>query len=388
MESSYFGLRAVVVVLLIALNAFFAGTEICLLSVRGSRLRQRAEEGSAGAQVALNLLANPARLLSVTQVGVTLASLGLGWAGEGTLYDAFIALFHPLLTPSTSRLLHALCFLLAFLVMSYFHVVLGEVVPKNIAIEAADRLAPAVAPALLVFYRVAAPFVITIEKSSAILTRAFGGAGQHRPGGHSAEELKVIVTSSRGLGYLPEAEEDMIHRVLDLRHLIVREIMVPRMDIVSIGDDATLEQVLQAMIEHQHSRLPVYHETPEKIVGVLHYKDLLPFWAERRAAIRRNRPPREFVVTRLMRKPLIVPETKPLIQMLDDFKGGKSHLAVVVDEFGTVTGVLTVEDVLEQIVGEIEDEHDEKIERPVPEAAAVDLDGGTRASATWRRSTA
>ena len=378
MEASYFGLRVVTVVLLIALNAFFAGTEICLLSVRSSRLRQRAEEGSAGAQAALNLLANPARLLSVTQVGVTLASLGLGWAGEGTIYDAFIALFHPFLTPATGKILHALCFLLAFLVMSYFHVVLGEVVPKNIAIEASDRLAPVVAPALLVFYRIAAPFVIIIEKSSAALTHALGSGGRHRPGGHSAEELKVIVTSSRGLGYLPEAEEDMIHRVLDLRHLSVREIMVPRKDIISIGDNATLEQVLNAMIEHQHSRLPVYHQTPERIVGVLHYKDLLPLWEERRAAIRRGRPARNFVITRLMRKPLIVPETKPLMQMLDDFKGGKSHMAIIVDEFGTVAGLLTVEDVLEQIVGEIEDEHDEKTERPAPEATEVEIDGGTR----------
>src|SRR5262249_38281549 len=115
-----------------------------------------------------------------------------------------------------------------------------------------------------------------------------------------------------------------------------------------------------------------------RIIGVLHYKDLLPFWEERRAAIRRGRPPRSFSVARLMRKPLIVPETKPLMQMLDDFKGGKSHMAIVVDEFGTVAGLLTVEDVLEQIVGEIEDEHDEKIERPAPEAAEVELDGGTR----------
>src|SRR5215471_18460388 len=205
---SYFGLRVVTVIFLIALNAFFAGTEICLLSVRNSRLRQMAEEGRAGAQAALNLLANPERLLSVTQVGVTLASLGLGWAGEGTLYDAFIAAFKPILTPATAKLLHALCFILAFLVMSFFHVVLGEVVPKNIAIETGDRMAPIVAPALLLFYRIAAPFVVIIEKSSSVLTRALGLGGPHRRGGHSAEELKLIVTSSRGLGYLPEAEED------------------------------------------------------------------------------------------------------------------------------------------------------------------------------------
>lgn len=375
---SYFGLRVVTVIFLIALNAFFAGTEICLLSVRNSRLRQMAEEGRAGAQAALNLLANPERLLSVTQVGVTLASLGLGWAGEGTLYDAFIAAFHPILSPATSKLVHALCFILAFLVMSFFHVVLGEVVPKNVAIATADRMAPVVAPALLVFYRIAAPFVIIIEKSSSVLSRALGLGGPHRRGGHSSEELKLIVTSSRGLGYLPEAEEDMIHRVLDLGHLLVREIMVPRKDIVSIAENATLEQVLKTMIQHQHSRLPVYNETPERIVGILHYKDLLPLWEERRAAIRRGRPPRNFVLARLMRKPLFVPETKPLMQMLEDFKQGRCHMGIVVDEFGTIGGLLTVEDVLEQIVGDIEDEHDEKIDRPLPEASEVELDGGTR----------
>jgi CBS domain containing-hemolysin-like protein len=378
MESSYFGLRAVSVVLLLALNAFFAGAEICLLSVRNSRLRQMAEEGRAGATVALNLLANPERLLSVTQVGVTLASLGLGWAGEGTLYDALNAAFQPVVTPATSKLLHALCFVLAFLLMSFFHVVLGEVVPKNLAIDIADRLAPIVAPALLAFYRLSAPFVIVIEKTSAILSHALGLGARHRPGGHSAEELKLIVTSSRGLGYLPEAEEDMIHRVLDLAHLLVREIMVPRKDIISISEDATLEQVLQTMIQHQHSRLPVYSGKPERIVGILHYKDLLPLWEERRAAIRWGRPARPFILRRLMRKPLFVPETKPLMQMLDDFKRGKSHMAFVVDEFGTIDGLLTVEDVLEQIVGDIEDEHDEKIERPVPESAEVELDGAAK----------
>jgi CBS domain containing-hemolysin-like protein len=378
MESSYFGFRIITVVLLIGLNGFFAGAEISLLSVRHSRLRQLAAEGRAGAAAALNLLANPGRLLSVTQVGVTLASLGLGWAGEGTLYDAFTAVFQPLLTPTTSKVLHALAFILAFLLMSFFHVVLGEVVPKNLAIETADRLATVVAPALLVFYRIAAPFVIVVEKSSAALSHALGVGGTHHAGGHSAEELKLIVTSSRGLGYLPEAEEDMIHRVLDLRNVLVREIMVPRNEIVSIPEGATLEQVLETMIERGHSRLPVYSETPERIVALLHYKDLLPVWEERRAAIRKGRPARPFRLRRLMRKPLFVPETKPLMQMLDDFKGGKSHMAIVVDEFGTIAGLVTVEDVLEQIVGDIEDEHDEKIDRPAAEAAALEMDGGTR----------
>ena len=374
---SYSPFRILLVVLLIAVNGFFAGAEVALLSVRHSRLRQMAEEGQAGAQAALSLLSNPGRLLSVTQVGVTLASLGLGWAGENTLYGILIDLFHPITTPLTTKFLHGASLGIAFLVISYFHVVLGEVVPKNLAIAKADRLAVLVAPALLVFYRVSSPFVVVIERSAGAITRALklkGGA----QGGHSAEELKLIVSSSRGLGYLPEAQEDMIHRVLDLGNVAVREIMVPRNDMVSIPVDATLDQVLQTMIEKRHSRLPVYQGAPEKIVGILHYKDLLPVWEERRRAIHSGRPSRAFHIARLVRPHLVVPESKPLSQMLEEFQRGNSHIAMVVDEFGTIVGMVTVKDVLEDVVGKIEDEHDEKSVRRAPEAAEMELDGATR----------
>jgi CBS domain containing-hemolysin-like protein len=337
-----------------------------------------AEDGVAGAQAALNLLANPGRLLSVTQVGVTLASLGLGWAGEGTVYELLIGLLRPLQTPATERFLHGLSFVLSFLIISYFHVVVGEVVPKNIAIDKADRLAVLVAPALLVFGRISSPFVYVLERSSDIVSGWLGvRAGQHG-GGHSAEELKLVVSSSRGLGYLPEQQEDIIHRVLDIGSIQVREVMVPRKDMVSIPKDATVEQVLQTMIEQGHSRYPVYDGVPERIIGTLHYKDVLPVWAERREAIRTGRPPRPFRLERLIRKHYIAPETKPLLQMLEEFRQGRSHIAVVVDEFGTITGMLTVEDVLEQIVGPIEDEHDERPARPVSEAPVLELDGATR----------
>jgi CBS domain containing-hemolysin-like protein len=370
--------RILFVVLLIAVNGFFAGAEVALLSVRHSRLRQMAEEGQAGAQAALSLLSNPGRLLSVTQVGVTLASLGLGWAGESTLYGVLIGLFYPVTTPLTAKFLHGASWGIAFLVIGYFHVVLGEVVPKNLAIAKADRLAVLVAPALLVFYRISSPFVVVIERSAGAITRALKLKGGAYQGGHSAEELKLIVSSSRGLGYLPEAQEDMIHRVLDLGNVAVREIMVPRNDMVSIPVEATLDQVLDTMLEKRHSRLPVYQGAPEKIIGILHYKDLLPIWEERRRAIRAGRPSRAFHIARLIRPHLVVPETKPLSQMLDEFQRGSSHIAMVVDEFGTIIGMVTVKDVLEDVVGKIEDEHDEKSVRRVPEAEEMELDGATR----------
>ncbi len=382
MPQSYLGFRVVLVVLLIAFNGFFAAAEVALLSVRNSRLRQMAEDGQTGAQAALNLLSNPARLLSVTQVGVTLCSLGLGWAGEETVFQVIVSLFGPLFGPLTTRIIHGASPAVAFLVISYLHVVIGEVVPKNLAIATADRLAVTVAPLLLVFYRISLPFVVVIEKSSNAISD-FLRLGGHRGGGHSAEELKLIVTSSRGMGYLPEAQEDMIHRVLDLSDLTVREIMVPRNDMTSVSVDATLDQVLHAMIEHQHSRLPVYEEKPEQIIGLLHYKDLLPVWEERREAIRIGRPSRPFRIRRLLRKHLVVPETKPVSQMLSEFQQGRSHMAMVVDEFGTIAGLVTVEDVLEQIVGPIQDEYDEKSEVVRGGLAgssldAVELDGATR----------
>lgn len=373
----YSPFRPILVVLLIALNGFFAAAEVSLVSVRQSRLRQMAEEGQAGAQAALSLLSNPGRLLSVTQVGITLASLGLGWAGEDALYQVFSALLRPQVLAISPTILHAVSFVVAFLIISYFHVVFGEVVPKNIAIAKADRLAALVAPALLVFYRVSMAFVVTIERSAAIIVHALGLHAASHSGGHSAEELKLIVTSSRGLGFLPEAQEDMIHRVLDLGSISVREVMVPRNDMVSISDDATLDQVLHTMIERRHSRLPVYDGSPERIIGILHYKDLLPVWEERRQAIRSGRPSRSFQVARILRKHMVVPETKPLSQMLEEFRQGRTHMALVVDEFGTIVGLVTVKDVLRQVVGRIEDEH-VKPEQRWHEADEVELDGATR----------
>jgi len=368
-------IRLILLAFILAVNGFFAASEVALLSVRESRLRRLEEEGIAGAKTALALLANPEKLLSVTQIGVTLASLGLGWAGEDTLYAIVISLFHPVISPATGVWLRAVSFVLAFVVMTYCHVVIGEVVPKNLAIDKADRLAVIVAPALMLFYRVTTVFVAVVEGSSKAITRALGGKATHRGGGHSAEELRHVVSSSRFAGYLPKAQETMILRVLDLEDLSVREIMQPRRDIVSIPFTATLDEVLQAMIESGHSRLPVWHEKPDRLIGIVFFKDMLHLWYERRLAIRAGRSAPAFSMQRTMRKPPIVPETKPLTRMLEDFRQRHAHLALVVDEFGTVTGLVTVEDVLEQIVGEIEDEFDEQPAPAPPATASLDLDG-------------
>ena len=376
-SSDNYGARLLLLGLIVAINAFFAASEVALLSVRDSRLRHLAERGNAGAKAALALLAQPEKLLSVTQIGVTLASLGLGWAGEDTLYALLIAAFHPILTPATATILHAACFVLAFAVMTFFHVVIGEVVPKNLAIAKADRLAIIVAPILLFFYRVMSVFVSVTERTARALTRMLGGKAKHHGGGHSTEELKLVVSSSRFAGHLPRLQEEMIHRVLDLEDVSVREIMTPRHEIVSAPVTASLDEVLRTMVESQHSRLPVWQEKPEQIIGAVFFKDMLRLWHERRNMIRAGRSAPPFHLSHLMRKPLIVPETKPMLQMLEDFRQRHAHMGLVVDEFGTVTGLLTVEDVLEQIVGEIQDEFDERLPDVTAAADRMQVEGAT-----------
>lgn len=369
------GYRILLLVAILLINGFFAAAEVSLVSVRRSRLKALADEGQAGAEAALSMLENPERLLSVTQFGVTLASLGLGWAGEDTLYQIIIAAAHPIITPATEAILHGVSFFLAFLVMSFGHVIIGEVVPKNLALEKSDRLALLVAPVLVVFYKVSSPFVSVIERSAAALSRAMGLQGGHGGGGHSAEELKFIIRSSYSEGHLQTFEESAIQHLLDMSDLVTREIMVPRNDIVSVADTASLDDVLNIITEHKFSRIPVYDEAPDRIIGILHYKDLIRLWQERKWQHEHGRPVRPVRLRRFLRKPLVVPETKPVSQLMADFSQHNTHLAIVVDEFGTIAGLVTIEDVLEQIFGEIADEHDVRATPPPAEAAELVVEG-------------
>ncbi len=374
-------LRLILLIAIVAVNGFFAAAEVALVSVRASRLKELAEQGNASARAALGLLANPGRLLSTTQVGVTLASLGLGWAGEDTVYQLLLEALMPILPrplPHWGELtLHGGSFAVAFLLISLVHVVIGEVVPKNLALEKADKLALLVAPPLLAFRRISAPFVVVIEKAAAAMSRALGLRGGHAGGGHSPEELKFIVESSRREGHLEGFEEEAIQKLLELKDINARQIMTPRMGIVSVPVDTSLDELLRITLRHKYSRLPVYEGRPEHIVGILHYKDLMRAWQERKAATDRRQPPRPFRLRPYLRPPLVVPETKPLSQLVDEFRHKHTHLAMVVDEFGTFTGLVTMEDVLEQVFGEIQDEHDVRRPAPVAGAAEIAIDGAT-----------
>lgn len=369
------GFRLFLLLFILAVNAFFAAGEVSLVSVRRSRLRAHAEQGDAGAALALDLLANPQRLLSVSQLGVTLASLGLGWAGEETVYQLLVSALNPVMSPATTQYLHAASLVAAFLLISFLHIILGEVLPKNLALSRADRLAVLVAPPMLIFSRISAPFVWIVEQTTKFLTSKLG-LSSHGSGGHSAEELKFIVTTSRTEGHLESFEEDAIQKVLELHNIYAREIMVPRNNMVTVPVDATLDQVLRVMSEHKYSRVPVYEGSPEKLVGLVHYKDLLRLWQERKSAHERKRPDRPFKLKRYLRAALLVPETKPLPQLIDELRATHAHMAFVVDEFGTISGLITIEDLFEQVFGEIEDEFDDrKPPQPAAQSSVVEVEG-------------
>jgi len=374
-------LRLIGVVLLVAANAFFVAAEYAIVSVRDTRLEQLIEARKSGARTVRKLQNKLDEVLNGIQLGVTMASLALGWIGE-------VSLAHVLEVP-LARLphgviwAHATSVTVAFTLITYLHVILGEVVPKTVSLQQAERVSLAVATPLDIFVTVFSPFTKFMAGSSRFVLRMFGSRPLHEGGVHSPEELKLIATASRRFGQIPPLQEEMIHNALDLQAVTVREVMVPRPNIFSLPGDMKLEEAMRRIVDEQHSRVPVYDPArgPEAIIGVLYAKDMMR-WTQY-GSLKQGRGPDgatqspELMVRHVMREVLVVPETLPLPDLLMDFKGRKKHLAVVVDEFGSTVGVVTVEDVLEQLVGEIEDEYDVVVPQAATAGGAMTLDGAT-----------
>jgi len=257
MEELPLTIRLVVLTFLLGVNAFFAAAEVALVSVRETRMRELAEAGKRGAQAVLDLLANPDRMLSATQLGVTLARLGLGWAGEDTVFLLLEPVFRPLI-PNFEQLAHFLSFVVAFTVITFLHMVVGEVVPKNLALERTEKLVLIVAPPLQLFARVTGLFVTKVERTSARLSRLMGLTMDASNTVYTAEELKLVVSLSHRQGALARLQEAMLHRVIDFYEVSVREVMVPRQEMIALPHTATFEQVVDCVVRHRHSRIPIY----------------------------------------------------------------------------------------------------------------------------------
>src|SRR3954467_784888 len=374
-------LRIFVVVLLVALNAFFVAAEFAIVSLRDTRIQQLIDARRTGARTVQRLQQRLDDFLPAVQFGVTLASLALGWIGEPAIAELLLRPISGL--PYAIVYAHTAAVVIAFVTITYFHVILGELVPKSLALQRVEQVALSVAGPMDVFIAISRPLIHLMTRSANAVLRLFGSRLMREGGMHSPEELKLILTSSRRLGLLPPMQEEIMHRALDLENMTVREILVPRPSIFSLPADMTLEEAMARVVEDQHSRVPVYDPKlgKEHIVGVLYSKDLSRFMHLRLTARSRALPPEMMLrVRHIMRDVLVVPETKPVLDLLAEFRQRKRHLAIVVDEYGSTVGLVTVEDALEQIVGEIEDEFDISVQPRLLETGELILEGGANVS--------
>ena len=412
-------LQFVAVAMLILANAFFVAAEFAMVSVRDTRVEQLLASGVPGARAVRRLQHDLDDFLPAVQLGVTLCSLALGWIGEPLAAGVFLSWLDALPQPPVhahayAHVAAATAVALGFAVITYFHVLVGELVPKSLALRRAEALALAVAPPMLVFMTMARPAVHTLKKSAAVILRGFDIPVTERSSVHSPEELKLITSAARRSGILPEFQETLIHRAIELDDVSVREIMTPRQMIFSLPSNMPIEAASARVIEHMNSRVPVYDETrgPEHIVGVVYSKDLARLMFFRPVAPRGVDQPSlrsaqtdsnsqqsitpqsaasrpgvagshfatpfvELKLSQVMRDVLVVPETKSALALIRDFQQRRRQMAIVVDEYGSTVGLVTAEDAIEQLTGELEDEFDDPA-RPVVTTATGTLliDGG------------
>jgi putative hemolysin len=340
--------RIALVLFLVLANAVFVAAEYALVTARRARLEEQAHRGGRRARVAVRLMDEPVRFISTVQVGITVCSILLGAIGEPLISDYF--------DPVVS---HTIAFVASFLILTYLSVVIGELVPKAIALQKAEPIAGVLAVPLDLLARAAHPLVWLLQTSANAITRLVGV--EPAPAGlmaYTREDIRLSVAAAEDVGEFEEAEEEMLYKVFDFAGKEAHEVMVPRPQVVAISVDLPPEECLGAVIDSPYTRYPAYRGSLDEIVGILHVRDLFSALNDRGIA--------QVVIEDLLRPPFIVPETKDLGALLGDFRREKQHMAIVVDEYGAMEGIVTLEDLLEEIVGEIEDEFDlpdESIER-------------------------
>jgi putative hemolysin len=334
---------------LILLNGFFVAAEYALVTVRRTRLHELEEQGDRRARLVLRITAVPPKFIAAMQLGVTVTSLGIGALGEPVLSEVF----DPVMAT-------VLAIVFAFLIITFLHVVVGELVPKGLALGYSEATALTVAAPVRAFFAVFAPLIWVLQRSSELTLRALGLEPPGAEGAPLSEaELRMLLSRSTEEGEIEEEEQEMLYKVFDFADKEVADVMVPRPDVVALAVALPPAEALRAAVESPFTRYPVYRESLDDIVGILHVRDLF-------RAISDNGGIANVSLAELVREPHMVPETKDLAALLYDFRRTKEHMAIVIDEYGAMEGIVTLEDLLEEIVGEIEDEFDlpnEAVER-------------------------
>lgn len=350
MDLELLAIELLVMLLLIALNAFFVAVEFATVTVPRMRIDQLAAHGDKTAVLVQKQLSDPDRVLAASQVGITMASLGLGWLGDRVAEGIISPLVAPLPAPWNGAIVHSLGFAVAFIIITSLHIVLGEQAPKMTAIRYAPRVALFAAPPMRLFAVIFRPFVAFLDRATESVLSIFKvpTAGSHKVI-YTAEELKQIVTESQHAGEIEPEERRMIHNVFEFGDLSVHEVMIPRTDMVAVQDSAKVEEFLGTFAQSSHERYPVFSENLDNIVGYISIKDILFEFTRSRTA--REKPIKDF-----LRPALFVPESKRVSELLAEMQKTNRQLAVVIDEYGGTEGMATTENLLEEIVGGIGDE--------------------------------
>jgi len=346
--------KLLAVLVLVAANGFFVAAEFAFVGVRSSRIETLAASGSRAAKRLLGLLQNLNAYLSACQLGITLASLGLGWIGEPTVAH----LLEGPLSGFTETQRHIIAFAIGFIIITALHIVLGEQAPKLMGLARAERVALAVALPMQLFYRIASLPIRALDWASARTVSLVGiQATSEHASIYTEEELRKLVDMSRESGHLRAEERRLIHRVFDFSDTVVREAMVPRTEMAAIPNTCNLEEITKAFEQHRYSRLPVYRESFDDVCGFIHSKDVMPYLLQ----------PEKFKLEDVLQPPMYVVDTARLEHVLRQMQKAKMHFGFVVDEHGGLEGIITLEDLLEEIVGEISDEHDEEVNEQITE---------------------
>ena len=377
-------IRGVMVAFFILANSFFVAAEFALVSIRETRVLQLIAHGRPGARTVLQLKRSLDDFLPAVQFGVTLAALALGWLGEPALAEVITKAASRLLVHVPAHLAaysDALAVALAFALITYFEVLLGELVPKSLALQRTERIALAVAGPMDVFMRMTRPAVRLMNGSATLVLKMFRAPLQGEGTVHNPEELKLIATTARKMGLLASFQEELIHGAIELSHVVVREIMTPRGKIFALPVNLSLERASASIVEEQHSRVPIYdpQQGSEHVLGMVHSKDVSRLMHFRATTLGLGATGESGLTLRdVMREVMFVPETKLAGELLQEFQQRRRQMAIVVDEFGSTVGLVTAEDVLEQVVGELEDEFDVGTQAALPSASgAVTIDGST-----------
>jgi putative hemolysin len=361
-------LKLVAVAFLVFANAFFVAAEFALVSVRRTRIHELVANGSSSARWVEKVIQDPDRFIAATQLGITLASLGLGWIGEPALSNLLMPIIKLFPTSIETEVAHSLSAGLSFAVITFLHVVIGELAPKSIALQNPERTSLAVAQPTAwaeVIFRPAIWLLNGAGNGLLRLLKIQPAAGHELV--HSVEELKMLVTASAGSGIVEDDAEEMLHAVFDFSETLVRLVMIPRTEMVAVPHNTSLEELTQIIIEHQHTKLPVYGRRLDNILGVVHLKDLLSALHGENEGGTTARD--------IMREAIFIPETARVDALLRQFRARKQHIAIVLDEYGGTAGLVTLEDLLEEILGEVGDSLDHEPEvQPLPNGSSL-IDG-------------